>query len=164
MEILLIVQIIVVVALIAVILVQRSDSDGFTGNSDPSSFMTGRAQANLFTKTTSILATIFIVNSLVLGYLAAHTERTSDIIDSAIEEKAKDAEVKAEGEAVDAAPKEIKDVEVPVEEEVKKIEEKASKEVTKAVDAAKDVAKDAVKKGVDATQKAADAVKDSLKK
>lgn len=109
MEILLTVQIIVVIALIAVILVQRSDSDGFTGNSSPSSFMTGRAQANLFTKTTAILATVFLVNSLVLGYLSAHTERTSDLIDSVVDE------AKTEKENIKNTDKESK--EVPTEED-----------------------------------------------
>lgn len=109
MEILLTVQIIVVIALIAVILVQRSDSDGFTGNSSPNSFMTGRAQANLFTRTTAILATIFILNSLVLAYLAAHTERTSDIIESIAEES---ESVSQEEEDI---KKEIEDLEVPEE-------------------------------------------------
>jgi preprotein translocase subunit SecG len=81
MEILLVLQILVVVALVGVILLQRSSSDGFTGNSSPTSFMTGRAQANLFTKITAILATIFIINSLALAYIASHTERKDSIIE-----------------------------------------------------------------------------------
>lgn len=86
MEILLVLQIIVVVALIAVILVQKTGSDGFTGGGSANSFLTGRASANLFTRTTSILATIFIVNSLVLAYIASHSERAGSIIEQAAEE------------------------------------------------------------------------------
>ncbi len=90
MEILLVIQVIVVVALVAVILVQKSSSDGFTGGSSPNSFLTGRASANLFTRTTSILATIFIVNSLVLAYIASHTERAGDVLEQAADEVSKD--------------------------------------------------------------------------
>jgi preprotein translocase subunit SecG len=87
MEILLVLQIIVVIALIAVILVQKTSSDGFTGgSSSPNSFLTGRASANLFTRATSILATIFIVNSLALAYIASHIDRGDSIIDSAMQE------------------------------------------------------------------------------
>lgn len=90
MEVLLVLQVVVVVALIAVILVQKSTSDGFTGGSSPNSFLTGRATANLFTRATSILATIFIVNSLVLAYIASHTERGSSIIEQASDEATKE--------------------------------------------------------------------------
>lgn len=86
MEVLLVLQIIVVVALIAVILVQKTGSDGFTGGGSPNSFLTGRASANLFTRTTSILATIFIVNSLVLAYIASHSERGGSVLEQATQE------------------------------------------------------------------------------
>ena len=86
MQVLLVIQVIVVVAMVAVILVQKSSSDGFTGNSSPNSLMTGRAQANLFSRLTSIFATIFIVNSLILAYLASHTERGGDVVDELLNE------------------------------------------------------------------------------
>jgi preprotein translocase subunit SecG len=86
MEVLLVLQIIVVVALIGVILVQKSSSDGFTGGSSPNSFLTGRASANLLTRTTAILATVFLVNSLILAYMASHSERAESIIDEAAKE------------------------------------------------------------------------------
>lgn len=90
MEILLVLQIIVVIALIAVILVQKTSSDGFTGgSSSPNSFLTGRASANLFTRATSILATIFILNSLALAYIASHIDRGESIVDSAMQEAEK---------------------------------------------------------------------------
>jgi preprotein translocase subunit SecG len=91
MEILLVLQVIVVIAMIAVILLQKSGADGFTGSSSPNSFMTGRASANLFTRITSILATIFIINSLVLAYIASHTERAGSILEQAADEAAKES-------------------------------------------------------------------------
>jgi len=86
MEVLLVLQIIVVLALIGVILVQKSSSDGFTGGSSPNSFMTGRASANLLTRTTAILATVFLVNSLVLAYIASHSEHADSVLDQAAKE------------------------------------------------------------------------------
>lgn len=72
-DILLVIQTIVVLFLIGIILIQRSDSDGFgTGTGGGNQFMTGRASANLLTRTTALLATAFIVISLVLANMSGH--------------------------------------------------------------------------------------------
>lgn len=64
------------------ILLQKSSSDGIISSSSPNSMLSGRAKANLFTKITSILATIFIVNSIALAYLASHSKRESSLLDN----------------------------------------------------------------------------------
>lgn len=88
MTVLLIAQVIIVASLIGVILMQPSAQDGFTGSSNTSTgFMSGRAQANIMTKLTSILATLFIVNSLVLAYLATQNRDSDDIIDTITQEQ-----------------------------------------------------------------------------
>ena len=93
---LLVVHVIIALALIGMILIQRSDSDGFgLGSGSGSNFMSGRGTANFLTRTTAILATLFIVNSLVLGVMAAHHSKPASIVD-VIEEQAKDAPVAAE--------------------------------------------------------------------
>lgn len=73
MDILLTVHVFVVVAMIFVILIQRSSNDGFTGTSgnNPEAMLSGAAKGNGLTKLTGILATIFIVNSMVMTYLAS---------------------------------------------------------------------------------------------
>ena len=135
-EILLVVQIITVVIMVAVILIQKSSSDGFTGNSSPTSFLSGRAQANLFTKITAICATIFLANSLVLAYLASHTERETEVIKEIISETEAGANKeltvedarklldetsqKLEGEVGKAGEK-IKDSAEKVKKEIKKL-------------------------------------------
>lgn len=87
MEVFLILQIIIVIALIAVILVQKTSSDGFTnGSGSGNSLLNVRSSANLFTKATAILATAFMANSLWLGYMASTKERPQSIIEKAIEE------------------------------------------------------------------------------
>jgi len=70
---LLIVQTLVAVALISVILMQRSEGGGFTGGGSPSGLMTARGAADFLTRATTILASIFILLSIVLAALAAQS-------------------------------------------------------------------------------------------
>lgn len=83
---LLVIHTIVVLFLIGIVLIQRSDQDGM-GLGGGSQFMTGRASANLLTRTTSILATIFIISSLVLAVIGGHSGKSS-VLDSVADEPA----------------------------------------------------------------------------
>jgi preprotein translocase subunit SecG len=69
--ILLIIHLFVTLALIGVVLIQRSEGGGLgIGNSQGmGSFMGGRGTANLLTRTTAVLATIFMLLSLTLALL-----------------------------------------------------------------------------------------------
>jgi preprotein translocase subunit SecG len=108
MTILFVIQIIVVVMMIGVILMQKTSSDGLMSGSNPDSFLTGRASANVLSRTTAILATIFIVNSLVMGYLVSHTKRTESVIDEVFANKTEapktDAATPVEGSSTPADP------------------------------------------------------------
>jgi preprotein translocase subunit SecG len=68
---LLIVHLLVTLALIGVVLIQRSEGGGLGIGSSQGmgSFMGGRGTANLLTRTTAILATIFMLLSLALALL-----------------------------------------------------------------------------------------------
>ena len=109
MEALLVLQIIIVVLMVCVILMQRSSNDGFTGGSSTAGgLMSGRSQANLLTKTTSILAAIFIINSLTLAYIASHTQRESSLSEKIIQvEEEENNKAKDESGKVDLAPESI---------------------------------------------------------
>lgn len=75
---LLVIHILITLALIAVILIQRSDSDGAVlGSGGSGGFMTGRATANLLTRTTAILATLFILTSIALTKFAYQPAQSS---------------------------------------------------------------------------------------
>lgn len=76
---LLAIQIVVCIAMIGVILLQRSEGGGLGLGSGGgvSGLMTGRGAANALTRTTVILATIFICTSIALA-LIAKASRTSD--------------------------------------------------------------------------------------
>jgi preprotein translocase subunit SecG len=69
--ILLIVELFVTLALIGIVLIQRSEGGGLGigGSQGMGSFMSGRGTANLLTRTTAILATIFMALALALGLL-----------------------------------------------------------------------------------------------
>lgn len=93
--ILLVVQLIIALALIGAVLIQRSDSDGFgLGSGSGSNFMTGRAAASLLTRATAVLATLFILNSLALGIIAHN--RSSSSVAEAIEALEKEAPAEPE--------------------------------------------------------------------
>src|SRR6218665_4219560 len=76
---LLVIYLMVVVALIGVVLIQRSEGGGL-GIGGGSGFMSARGTANALTRTTAILATLFFITSLALGVLARYESRPSDIL------------------------------------------------------------------------------------
>ncbi|WP_048859783.1 preprotein translocase subunit SecG, partial [Acidisphaera rubrifaciens] len=68
---LLIIHLFVTLALIGVVLIQRSEGGGLGVGSSQGmgSFMSGRGTANLLTRTTAILATVFMLLALALAVL-----------------------------------------------------------------------------------------------
>ena len=88
-QVLIVIHLLVVIALIGVILLQRSDSSalgglGGGGSGGLSGFMTGRGQANLLTRATAILAVIFFVVSLLLAVIAGNASGSKSVLDSAV--------------------------------------------------------------------------------
>lgn len=80
---LLVVHIIVAAALVAVILMQRSEGGGLASGGNPSGLMSARGAADFLTRVTSILATIFVLLSIVLAALAS-VERAPSTIDTSL--------------------------------------------------------------------------------
>ena len=68
---LLVVHAIIAAALVGVILVQRSEGGGLGMGGSPSGLMSARGAADFLTRATGILATIFVVMSIVLAGLAS---------------------------------------------------------------------------------------------
>jgi preprotein translocase subunit SecG len=69
-EFLLIVQSLVAVALISVILMQRSEGGGLGVGGSSSGFMTARGAADFLTRSTSILGGTFIILSIAMAAIA----------------------------------------------------------------------------------------------
>ena len=70
---LLIVQTVVAVALIGVILMQRSEGGGLGVGGSSSGFMTARGAADFLTRSTAILGGLFITLSIVMAAIAGAT-------------------------------------------------------------------------------------------
>ena len=68
---LLIVQTMVAVALITVILMQRSEGGGLAGGGSPAGMMSARGAADFLTRSTAILACMFVILSIALAAVAA---------------------------------------------------------------------------------------------
>ena len=80
----LVIHLLVALALVGFILIQRSEGGalGMGGSGGGGAgFMTGRATADLLTRTTAILAAIFFVTSIVLAILANDTKESGSILD-----------------------------------------------------------------------------------
>lgn len=77
---LIVIHLMVVLALVGVVLLQRSEGGGL-GIGGGSGFMTARGAANALTRATAILAAVFFVTSLGLSLIARYGERPIDILD-----------------------------------------------------------------------------------
>ena len=83
---LLIVQTLVAVAMISVILMQRSEGGGFAGGGSPAGMMSARGAADFLTRSTSILAAVFVILSIAIAAIAAG-ERAPRTIDPSLMQK-----------------------------------------------------------------------------
>lgn len=83
MTVLLVLHLFVTLALIAVVLLQRSEGGGLGIGSSQGmgSFMTGRGTANLLTRTTGVLATLFMVLALAMALLGRGQAQRDSILD-----------------------------------------------------------------------------------
>ena len=83
-SVLLVIHLLLALALVCVILLQRTAQDGgglMGGSSTMGGLFTARGSANLLTRTTAILATAFFCTSLLLGYIASSQHKSRSITD-----------------------------------------------------------------------------------
>jgi preprotein translocase subunit SecG len=82
-QVLIVIHIMIAIALVGVVLVQRSEGGGLGIGSSGGmgSFMTARGTTNLLTRTTAILATAFMIVSLALAILAGAGRENRSIVD-----------------------------------------------------------------------------------
>ncbi len=79
-NVLIVIHLMIVLALVGVVLIQRSEGGGL-GIGGGSGFMSARGTANALTRTTAILAALFFATSLGLGLLTRYESRPTDILD-----------------------------------------------------------------------------------
>jgi preprotein translocase subunit SecG len=80
-NVLLVAYLLIVLALIAVILLQRSEGGGLGMGGNAGGLMTVRGSANLLTRTTAILAALFFATAIGLTVLAELNRGTDTILD-----------------------------------------------------------------------------------
>jgi preprotein translocase subunit SecG len=78
-QVVLVIHLMLVLALIGVVLLQRSEGGGL-GIGGGGGFMTSRGTANVLTRATAILAGLFFVTSLVLSILAGYGRQSPSIL------------------------------------------------------------------------------------
>jgi preprotein translocase subunit SecG len=83
---LLVVQAIIAALLVTVILMQKSEGGGLTTGGSPSGLMSARGAADFLTRSTAVLASLFVGMSIALAFLAA--TRQSTTIDTTLARKA----------------------------------------------------------------------------
>jgi len=77
---LIVIHLMIVIALVALVLLQRSEG-GALGVGGGGGFMTGRGQANVLTRATAILGTLFFLTSLALTILANWNRAPQSILE-----------------------------------------------------------------------------------
>lgn len=75
---LLVAQAIIAAALVTVILMQRSEGGGLGMGGSPSGLMSARGAADFLTRATAVLASLFVLLSIVLAFIAS-THRPSTV-------------------------------------------------------------------------------------
>ena len=87
--ILLTIHILIAVALVGVVLLQRNEGGGLgIGGPSGGGFMTARGTANLLTRATAILAACFFATSIGLAILAGAGSKPASIVDEVLESSA----------------------------------------------------------------------------
>ncbi len=76
---LLVVQAIIAALLVAVILMQKSEGGGLGVGGSPAGLMSARGAADFLTRSTTVLATIFVTLSIVMAVIASVRHAPSDI-------------------------------------------------------------------------------------
>jgi preprotein translocase subunit SecG len=80
LNLLLVLEIIVSLALVAVVLLQRSEGGALGMGGGPSGFMTARGAGDLLTRTTWILGAIFFVLALLLTIISGRQRGASSVV------------------------------------------------------------------------------------
>jgi len=81
-----ILNIILAILLVIVILLQKSEGGALGIGASQESFISSRSAGNLLTKATAIIATLFIVTSILLTIMAQKEISTSSVLEK-VEEK-----------------------------------------------------------------------------
>ena len=80
-------NIVLAILLVVIILLQRSEGGALGLGISQDSFVSSRSASNFLTKTTAIIATLFIVTSVLLTIISKGDIPTSSVLEKEVEEK-----------------------------------------------------------------------------
>jgi len=79
-SVLIVIHILIVIALVAVVLLQRSEGGVLGSGGGSGNFMTGRGQANALSRATAILAALFFATSILMSIIAGWSKAPHSIL------------------------------------------------------------------------------------
>lgn len=76
------------ILIIGLVLIQKHESDGIlgTGGGEAGKIFSVRGQANLLTRSTAVLMTLFFINCLIMAKMVKHTPQQGSLIDKVAKE------------------------------------------------------------------------------
>jgi preprotein translocase subunit SecG len=80
-SVLIVIHILIVIALVAVVLLQRSEGGALGAGGGTGNFMTGRGQANALSRATAVLAALFFATSLLMSIIAGWSRAPHSILE-----------------------------------------------------------------------------------
>ena len=95
----LIIHIIISIAIVGLVLMQRSEGGGL-GIGGGNNFMSARGTADFLTRSTTFLAIAFFCTSILLAMIAGYGKKTNSIVDEVSQEVIEDNKNKDTGPAV----------------------------------------------------------------
>lgn len=99
-----VIHVLIAIAMVGVILMQRSEGGalGIGGGSGGGmgGIMSGRGTANLLTRTTAVLAAMFIATSIILAILVGGKDESGSILDQPTQQQTPAVPAQPEGPAV----------------------------------------------------------------
>ncbi len=102
----LVIHLLLAIALIGVVLLQRSEGGGLGigggggGGGGMAGFLTGSSTKSLLTRTTAILAACFMVTSMLLTWIEGSSDARQSILDAPVEAPAEPVPTVPEGPTV----------------------------------------------------------------
>lgn len=87
LQVLMILHLMVALALVATILLQRADGGALGIGGGPGGMMSARGSADTMTRVTKYLAIVFIANSLLISVLSSNTNRNASVFDEPVVEE-----------------------------------------------------------------------------
>ena len=79
-SVLIVIHILIVIALVAVVLLQRYEGGALGTGGGTGNFMTGRGQANALSRATAVLAALFFATSILMSVIAGWSRAPHSIL------------------------------------------------------------------------------------